>query len=85
MAVERLDEFFELERKVQGFQGYNPGWHTFPVSTKLEKKMWIWFKDFLGKRLAEFVSTIEEDYANLRKPDLPDYRKQIIIVTLKEK
>jgi hypothetical protein len=55
------------------------------ISTKLEKKMWIWFKEFLRGRLSEFVSTIEEDYANLRNPDLPDYHKQIIIVTLKEK
>ena len=54
-----FDLFVQLEKRVLAQGQWHPGWNNGPLSTKLEKKMWLFLKDFLTNSLNNFASTIE--------------------------
>ncbi|CAD8081680.1 unnamed protein product [Paramecium primaurelia] len=83
--ISKLDDFLKLEEDVENYNQFWPGWHTTPKTIELEKATFKAFKELLVSELANFASTIEDDQRRLNDPSTPEFRRHIIMLTMREK
>ncbi|CAD8059141.1 unnamed protein product [Paramecium primaurelia] len=83
--ISKLDDFLQLEEDVEKFKQFWPGWHTTTKTIELEKATFKALKELLVIELGNFASTIEDDQRRLNDPKTPEFRKHIIMLTMREK